>query len=607
MTPQELLDQLGWNYKSSGTDQLNVQECPECHNSDWKFYVNEESGLWDCKVCGATGNGWKLKGYLVSDGLENVVSMKDAAEAKKGPSKIPDLLSMHRQLIESPEMSDILDYLVAERKFTVGIIEQMKLGGYINAEGKKFYMIPYLDPTGTPVYFKGRSLPIEGEKKQFLAPRGHEARLFNEYAIKDEMEELVLVEGEADALSLLSAGYGPVAGVPGANIKKASWIEKLDKCKPKVIYLCYDNDKVGQDAVREIASRIGLDRVRNILLPDFETVGGKQGKDLNEWFCTGKTLADFEELKAQARSFDVEGVHSVAQVLGELRNDIEGRGTQPKYVTPWPSLTMKVGGFEDGDLVGIMAEGKIGKTSLALNLLHYYSMQGYQTFMYCQEMPPKRMVRKWVSHVTQTDDTPGASKMTVESVDLGLQVAGEMPGDILFGYTTMHKPEEVYNTIRQAVRRYGVKVVCFDNLQMMVRSLEHSAQETSKYSKMFKSIAMELGVLTILIIQPNRVADGQIVSARNAMGSSAIEKDVDHMICLHRNRVGAIKADQFQGQMETDSTFEPQMMVKVDLSRYSAGGITTLYMDGATSTVREFCNTDMGPSHPDKQQEMVEV
>ena len=86
------------------------------------------------------------------------------------------------------------------------------------------------------------------------------------------------------------------------------------------------------------------------------------------------------------------------------------------------------------------------------------------------------------------------------------------------------------------MRRYGVKIVCFDNLQLLVRSIEHSAQETSKITKMFKEICIELNIVVLLIVQPNRVREGQIIAARNAMGSSAIEKDVDSFIGLHRNR-----------------------------------------------------------------------
>lgn len=600
MTPQNLISQQGWNSRPSGTTQIAVETCPLCKNTNWKFFINEESGLWDCKVCSESGNLYQLRQKLglVMDGA---TSMKDVAASSTTPSPLPDLYGMHKQLYDD-KYADVLDYLFSTRGFSMDVIERMKLGADYSQDKdgvmRYWYVIPYLDAAGNPYFYKKRNVPSEDGKKLFKAPHGREAGLFNESILKPGMEELCIVEGESDCLSLLSQGYESVVAVPGAAVKKAAWIEKLDKLAPKTIYIIYDNDKPGQDNAKQMAARIGLDRTRNVLLPAFSKVDGSPGKDLNEWFVSGKTLDDLRQLMAEAKPFDVTGVQSVATVLQELKYSLAEHGTQPKYDTPWPSLTAKVGGFEDGDVVGILAEAKIGKTTMALNMIQYYATKGYPSLMYCQEMPPKRMVRKWVSHVAQADDSPGASQITPQVVDNALEVALSLQGDILFGFTTPCVAKDVFETIRQAVRRYGVKVVCFDNLQMVVQSLEHSAQETSKITKQFKQLAMELGVLILLIIQPHRVADGQIVSSRNAMGSSAIEKDVDYMICLHRNRIANIREAEFNGVLDTEAAFDANMMVKVDLGRYAPGGITTLVMDGAKSTVREFVTSPAAVEQP---------
>ena len=242
----------------------------------------------------------------------------------------------------------------------------------------------------------------------------------------------------------------------------------------------------------------------------------------------------------------------------------------------------------------MLADAKVGKTTMVLNWLDWFSnVEGFNTLMFCNEMLPKRMVRKWVSYATQTEDDPIQSKITKDTITQALDRASRMPGDILFAYEPTCKADNVFSLIRQAVRRYGVKVVCFDNLQMLVRSVEHATPEIAKYVAQFKALAMELKILIILIIQPHRVAEGQIVAARNASGSAAIEKFVDSMVCLHRNRVaGQMKAKDFMGYIETDETFDPAMLVKVDLGRYCKGGMCTLYMDGVRSTVRDWSKED---------------
>lgn len=599
---EKLLARMGWNHRPSGNgDNHAVETCPFCKNTNWKFFIaigGEKDGCHDCKVCGETGNYFTLREKL-GIAINNVESMKDAANSK-GQSPLPNLLAMHKRLFDE-DMADVLDYLVAERKFSIEVIERMKLGAD-DAHGTKWVMYPYLDAAGTPIFYKGRSLPAPGEKKKFRAPSGMEVPLFNEHGLV-KGEEIFLVEGEADCISMLSQGFNNVAGIPGAGIKKASWIERLEKLEPTTIYLIYDNDKSGQDGAKEIANRIGIDiglnKVKNIVLPEFTFVDSegaeKQGKDIGEWFAAGHTVEEFEELKAAARPFDVQGVQSVTAVLDDLKYEIENGDAVAggKYTSPWAELNAKMGAFQDGDMCGVIAEGKIGKTTFAMNWLHYLASEGFPAFMFCNEMKPVRQVRKWVSHVTGTDDTPGKSQITTESINDALLVAKGMKSDLLFGFTPSNNAKDVLNTIRQVVKTYGVKVVCFDNLQMLIRNIEHSSQEASKIAYDFKALAMELNIFIVLIIQPHRVREGEIVSARNSMGSSIIEKAVDSMICLHRNRVGKVKEAEFHGYMETDENFEPQLLSRVDLPRYAPGGVCTLYMDGARSTVRSLTDMDI--------------
>jgi twinkle protein len=570
----------GWEFKRSGIDQIVLQKCLFCTNDNFKLYLNvggdKKDGLWDCKVCSAAGNLYKLM-ESQGDKLQGVVSLKDGVT----PAPLPNVGTLHERLMQD---EDALDYLISTRGFSTTVIEKYKLG-VDERDGIKWLVIPYL-LRGNPIFVKYRSLPPA--EKAFRAVAGREAPLFNEESIVDGMEELLFVEGESDCLSCLSNGIEYVVGVPGANVKKATWINKVTQANPKKIYILYDNDKVGQKAAKEIAKRIGIERCFNILLPDFTTSEGTQGKDINEWFRSGHSIESFNTLKEQARPFDVDGVTSLGAALQELDDDIERGGSlQPTLVTQYPSLNRKLGGLEWGDMVGIIAEGKIGKTTMCMNLLDFWVFSGYPCLMYCLEMSPKRLARKWCSYITHTDDSPGRSQITRETIKNAKEIAATREADFLFALSASEK-ETVFETIRQAVRLYGVKIVCFDYLQQLCFSIDNSAQEIAVLVKEFKDLAMELGIVILLVVQPNRVQEGTIVRARNALGSSAIEKAVDSMIALHRNRIGGIKASEFIGFLDTESTFEPQMLCNVDLNRYGSGGQCTLWMDGHISTVREF-------------------
>lgn len=594
---RQYVEYKSWPYRTT-EDHLILETCPICNKDNWHFYIRfaprEKDGLWDCKVCGENGNLYQLREFM-GDKMNNVTSLKDTAQGNRPPQALPDAEQCHRRLMSEAEDENVenpaLDYLIG-RGYTMEVIEKYKLG-LIHEYGKRWLVIPYYHK-GSLVFAKFRTLPPDA--KEFRGLSGRQAPLFNQDCLQPGMEELIFVEGEGDALALLSQGYENVVAVPGANLKKMEWIDRIDELEPKSIYILYDKDKTGQTAAREMAARLGMDKVRNILLPDFEFTDDngqtRPGKDINEWFRAGATLQDLQDLKRQAKLFAVDGVQSAGEVIEEIRNELLTKGSlKPRWYSKWASLNRLIGGYEPGDLVGIMAEGKVGKTTMALDELDFLNQEFKEpVLMFCQEMRPNRLVRKWMANVTDTAD----ADITVQTVDDSLQIAANREADYLFAYTKASKRQEVFETIRQAVRRYGVKFVCFDNLQVLCRSLEHSAQETSVITKEFKQLAMELGIVIFLIIQPHRVREGEIISARNAHGSSAIEKDVDVMICLHRERMGKVNGEEFQsiGFLEVDENFAPEMLVRVDLCRYAAGGVTTLKMIGEKSKVVELTYQD---------------
>jgi KaiC/GvpD/RAD55 family RecA-like ATPase len=608
---QLYVDQKAWNWRRASSNQINVESCPlpECGNSNWKFFINSDNGCWDCKVCGKEGNLHQLMQTL-GDRMESLISMQDLARSNQAPESLPNMEKLHEQLMQDEEA---MPYLMEERGWTYETIVALKLG-MDNRDGKKWVVYPYYQHDQL-VFAKWRTLPPF--EKDFRSVTGRDTPLFNDNAIVKDMEELWIVEGEADAISLYNIGITNVVGVPGAGMKKAPWITKLDNAKPKKMYLLYDNDTAGQDGAREFAIRFGIDRFNNIVLPQFQTANGKEGKDITEWLKAGHTLDELRTLAAAAHPFDVPGVQNVSTLLDELRKHITEKGTLvPRYVTQWPSLNAKFGGANDGMLVGVVADAKIGKTTLVMNWLWWLVRELKEVgLLYCLEMSNQEMTKKLVSHDQQVDLSPYRGKDPIEKSAYDKKQAEELlagidnmvaklptiGGDLLFGHNTASSAEEVFDTIRNAVRRYGCKVVAFDNLHLLadstLRSLGHRTAYLSQLSKKFLSLAKELNILIILIMQPNRGQEGEMTRARNVDGSSAMEKDVDAMLCLNRVREGKVRMNDLEliGDLDVAENFGPKLYVRVDLSRYAPGGVCTLHMDGGRSTVSEMFAEDPLP------------
>jgi hypothetical protein len=608
----------GWNWQGDGSSgQIQVETCPYCKKGDFKFYMavcdpkeSTRDGLFFCHhgSCAKTGNLRTLAEHC-GVRIAGVDSRKEwAGTGDSKPDALPDVELCHATLLGD---ADAMDYLLNVRGFTKEIIEKQKIGlkekvWFREAGESKALVIPYL-VGGNIVFAKYRTLPPK--PKDFVTPSGWEAPLYNGEILVEGLNEVIFVEGEADTLSMMSNGIENVVGVPGANVKKASWIETLDKIAPKKIYILYDNDKVGKKAAQEIASRIGIEKCLKLTLPPFSvTLDGvtRDGKDINEWFrYGGGTLEIFEKLKESAVLFDVTGVTSSVDALQQLEDELNGKvDLAPKYVFQWPELNRMIG-MEDGDILDILAPEKIGKTTFGLNILdHMVAQYGEDGLLVCLEMTQARLARKWVALVTGFEDTltePNTEASRLKLAELKKHVVQARSiqqsrgADLYFAYPQMVKePEDIFKLMRDCIRRYGVKWIMLDNVQRLcddtLKNQAHRTIQLSQISKGLARLAKDYRIKMIRILQPNRGERGGTISTNDVDGSSQIAKDCDGMITLWRAIVGEQKKSEWetqqQGFEESHESFDPVMRVAVGLSRYSAGGITRLFYDGARSQVR---------------------
>jgi hypothetical protein len=609
----QFVQSQGWDWKVTDSIRILLGKCPfkECGKTDHCYMEvhgaedeqKNRDGLFLCQRCGKSGNLYSLKQYL---GLvvPGVSSQKDWGNSEKKTDPLPDTDACHAALLADEEA---IDYLCNIRGFSLNIIKQQKLGltkHYFKSTGKdtRALVYPYL-VNGNTVWAHFRTLPdpndLKKVPKDFAAPKGWDSTLYNGEALKDGIKDVVLVEGEANCIAAMDKGISNICGVPGANIKKAEWIETLDKLGLEKIYVCYDSDKVGQRAAQTLASRIGIERCWKITLPYFmvttEEGNERPGKDLNEWFTHGGTAEGFEQLKTEAELFDVDGVAKATDALDEFTEELDGKGAGQKYV--WPLLSSIVQ-FDEGDVIDILAEEKIGKTTFGMNLIEYMvDTYGEDGIIICGEMTRAKLARKWVSHKAQIadnlpKDAAEAEQLTqlFKSAIPGVkEIAANRPGNLYLCYPKFQTMDDIYKLIIDCIRRYGVKWIMLDNLQRfcdITIGSKNRTQWLSEISKRTSQIGKDYGAQIVRILQPNRVGENKLTAIPNIDGASQIAKDCDCTLILNRNRIGGISKETFAAGAFSQSsvTFAPETLVTCAISRYSAGGETTVWCDGATST-----------------------
>lgn len=639
----QLVVSQGWPWQGPNGGQICIETCPFCKKGDYKFYIavsdpeiDKRDGLYFCHRgdCQTTGNLRSLQEHL-GIRIKGVDSRREWS-GKNDVDELPDPNLCHSALLGD---ADAMDYLLNVRGFTKEIIEKQKLGlkekQYFRECGEvKALVIPYL-VNGNCVFAKFRTLPPS--PKAFASPTGWDAPLYNGEILTEQLREVVLVEGEANTLYLLSKGVEGVVGVPGANVKKAVWIELLDKliAGGLKIYVLYDNDKVGKKSAQDIASRIGYDKCLRMSLPFFDVTvpldecklcndeghvisagtdkkipceHKRPGKDINEWFVLGGgTMEDFDQMKKNATLFDVTGVMSSADVLNEITDELEGKTElAPSYTSAWDDFNRLVA-FENGDILDVVAPGKIGKTTWGLNLIDdMVERYGEDGLVVCLEMAQRRIAKKWICKVTGFEDTlvaphtPEAEKKLVEykeAIQKAREIQKMRTADLYFAYPQQVKePEDVFKLIRDCIRRYGVKWIMFDNLQLLCDiTLKHQGHRTVHLSQISKGFAKmgkdyaEMGVKLIRIVQPKQIDKDSVVTSRDVDGSSQIEKDCDAQVLLWRKSLAVKKISAYEQESETNEEeneiFDPKMKVTVALSRYSSGGYCWMKFDGARSRV----------------------
>jgi 5S rRNA maturation endonuclease (ribonuclease M5)/ribosomal protein L37AE/L43A len=550
----------GWEHRLRG-DQVNIRVCPVCHDEGWHFFISKDGGLWDCKKCQAKGNLFQLKTQLGD--AEEVIhpAVRKTTWAKPNPD---DIQAWHEAIFKDYETLRYLNArgITAEtiKRFKLGVCEQFsaKNGGRV-----KCLAIPHRYGSEW-VNVKFRSLPPA--EKDFLRAPDCRSVLFNSDAIQAH-DEIILAEGEVDALTLVQHGFDNAVGVTGgAGSFDADWVRQLEKAKR--IYLCYDADEAGQKGAVAVAKRLGYNRCWNVQLPV---------KDANDFFQK-HTADDFHACLKSAKQFQLPGIISVRDAMDLLQGELAEGEEHKGITTPWENVNRIISGWKPGDLIILTALPKTGKTTWALDVTRNLVLGGTPSLFYCLEMRPERLMRKLIQAQYRLENP------TLENMRSARPLLEGMP--LFFGHAyKFQRPEELMQSLGEAINRYGIKFAVFDNLHLLCRS-DRVNEELSRTVLGFKLLAEEAEIPILLIAQPRKRENGatEIMSAEDVKYSSAIHSDCDQMIILHRNRKASKAKDVGKdGFIAQDESLDPVTLVRVEAHRYGPGGETLLYYVGAQS------------------------
>jgi len=286
---------------------------------------------------------------------------------------------------------------------------------------------------------------------------------------------------------------------------------------------------------------VGTDIVDNALSP--------QGRDAQQ-------LLDESESKifqiAEAGKNDRIGFTDIKELLPQVAERIDQlfQRDNPSDVTGIPTgykdLDMMTSGLQPGDLIIIAGRPSMGKTSLALNMCEYVSVDtGLPTAVFSMEMASTQLVSRLIGSVGKLNQhkmrTGQLDDNDWEKLSYALGQLNEAP--IFIDEGSALNPYEVRARARRLHKQCGrLGLIVIDYLQLMgsAGSTENRATEISEISRSLKALAKELNVPVIALSQLNRSVE-QRPNKRPVMSdlreSGAIEQDADVIMFIYRDEV----------------------------------------------------------------------
>ncbi len=421
-------------------------------------------------------------------------------------------------------------YLVDERKLT----EQILMDFQVGSTGNEIIFPYYRD--GELINIKYLSLERPGGKKKIRAEANCEPCLFGWQSFATNTRELVLCEGEIDAMTLTQYGF-PALSLPfgGGGGAKQQWVEyeferltAFDK-----IYLCLDNDPEGQIATAELIERLGRHRCFVIKLPH---------KDANACLQAGISAEEIKTCFAQAQSLDPTELKParlyVEQVIEEFYpKDDNVLGIHP----PWEKARGKIL-FRPDELSVWSGINGHGKSQLLGQIILETMRQEHKVCIASLELKPRRLLARL------TRQAAGLSNPTVGYIEAIHQWYGDKLW--LFDLTGNAKSQRLLEVFLYARQRYGITVFVIDSF-MKLDIAEDDYKSQKAFLEKLCDFKNEFNCHIHLVVHPRKGADESKWPGKlDTKGTGAITDLADNCFVVWRNKAKEAAMQQATSQQQ---------------------------------------------------------
>ncbi|MBI2601403.1 toprim domain-containing protein [Candidatus Daviesbacteria bacterium] len=398
---------------------------------------------------------------------------------------------------------------------------------------------------------------------------------------------VLLAEGELDGILTYQVTGLPVwSGTCGAISFKDEWVKDFEGIEK--IYLAFDNDSAGDKGAIKAAEMLGFNRCYRVNIPK------ETGKDLTDFFISGKTKEDFRKLLLDSNLITQSSPAETKTALDyTTMSDAElDKIDHRRKLTTGLSKLDKVFTFPCGYYV-ICGNPGAGKGLFALWLsLQFYKLHNLRSAYFSLEMPEKlvrtRILQAW-SGLTQKQHEDGwATDKAKALMKQGAIVVDEFGSD--------NSSYQIPDNFEKDFKKYydlGFRIFHFDHLHELDGANDNDRNQriTELWSTKFQQICKQYpDVWLFIFAQPNGNAENKKVLRRSDLrGSKAITQKCEFFLSLNR----LISIDESTGELKV-SNANREVLFWIDKNRISSNQHTgtKIYLS-ETGNFTNFPNEDV--------------
>ena len=410
--------------------------------------------------------------------------------------------------------------------------------------------------------------------------------LFGQNEFKEGGKYITLVEGEADAMAayeLLGEKWAVVSIKRGASsavkdVKESiEYLESFDN-----IMICFDKDKAGEEASKQVASIIKPGKARIITLPNGY-------KDANDMLRQGK-FQEFTRAWWDAKVYTPSGIIRVS----EKEHDFFNREKLDSVPYPYEGLNKKLEGLRQRELLTVCGGTGLGKSSFTREIEHWLVEKTKDN------VGVIALEESWQRTVDGILSIEADARLYVDSVrdqfdqetlrGMYRKVFGD---DRVFVHAHFgtNDIDDIFSKLRYLIVGCDCKWVVVDHLHMLVSATSEGDERRAIDNIMtrLRSMVEETGAGIILVSHLRRISgdkgheNGVTVSLSHLRGSNSIAQLSDCVIALERNQ-------QAEDDLESRTT-----KLRILKSRYTGdvGLATSLIYDPVTGRMAEENYSDL--------------